>query len=253
MVGVGLNSSGEFNRENQRNFVVSETFQKLLENPIHGCAEEPLPTENFAYPIAGIVGMEELISTFIDLNENETLTAITAEAASSSKSSPDTSSTGTKQQPSTTPGSSSTPMKMASSKGSGMPAVGSGVFSDQLMFTTTLTGGVTPSVQINPIGRQWGLATGTNFAATVTRTDHHNLQIGLSLATPGETKLIAGLAAGPVGPRMAVLVTSGALAPSALQKHRNQVSPAEQRALDAMTQQRIDNFLNRFGTVVAAQ
>jgi hypothetical protein len=40
--------------------------------------------------------------------------------------------------------------------------------------------------------------------------------------------------------------------PSALQKSPSRIiSPAEQRALDAMTQQRLDNFLNRFGTFVA--
>jgi hypothetical protein len=69
----------------------------------------------------------------------------------------------------------------------GTPAVGSGSFSDTLMFITTLTGGVTPSLQINPVGKQWGLATGTNFGLTVTRTDHHNLQVGLSLVKPGES------------------------------------------------------------------
>jgi hypothetical protein len=134
-------------------------------------------------------------------------------------------------------------------KGSGTPAVGSGSFSDTLMFTTTLMGGVTPTVQINPVGKQWGLGTGTNFGLTVTRTDHHNLQIGLSLVKPGESTVEQPTA--PASPRLSVLVTSGKLAPSALQKHT--VTKAEQRALDAMTQQRLDNFLNRFGTVVPAQ
>jgi hypothetical protein len=103
-------------------------------------------------------------------------------------------------------------------------------------------GGVTPSVQINPVGKQWGLGAGTDLGFTVTRTDHHNLQIGLSLAKPGESITEAAIV--PTSPRASVLVTSGRLAPSALQKHS--VTKAEQRALDAMTQQRIDNYLTHF-------
>jgi hypothetical protein len=127
--------------------------------------------------------------------------------------------------------------------GSGTPAVESGSFSDTQMFMTTLTGGVTPSFQINPVGKQWGLATGTNFGLTVTRTDHHNLQVGLSLVEPGESTTEVAIVSNT--PRASVLVTSGRLAPSALQKHT--VTKAEQRVLDVMTQQRIDNYLIHFG------
>jgi hypothetical protein len=155
--------------------------------------------------------MDELISTFIDLNENENA-PLTASSAGS----------GTK-------GSSS----------------GSGVFADTLNFNTTLIAGVTPSVQINPVGHKWGLASPTNFAATVTRTDKHTLAIGLSLATTADkTKQVA--ATNPI------VVQSGSQVRSALQK-RGVQSPAEQRALDAVQQQRIDNFLNRFGTLTPTQ
>ena len=207
MAGVGLNSSGEFSREAIRTFIVSETFARLLEDTIPGCGKSPLRGENFAYPVAGTIGMDELISTFIDLNENENA-PLTASSAGS----------GTK-------GSSS----------------GSGVFADTLNFNTTLIGGLTPSVQINPVGHKWGLASPTNFAATVTRTDKHSLAIGLSLATTTDkTKQMA--ATNPI------VVQSGSQVRSALQK-RGVQSPAEQRALDAVQQQRIDNFLNRFGTL----
>jgi hypothetical protein len=209
MAGVGLNSSGEFSRENIRTFIVSETFARLLEDPIPGCGQSPLRSANFAYPVAGSIGMDELISTFIDLNENE-----------------------------------NAPLT-ASSAGSGTKGSGSGVFADTLNFNTTLIGGVTPSVQINPVGHKWGLASPTNFAATVTRTDKHTLAIGLSLATTADkTKQVA--AGNPI------VVQSGSQVRSALQK-RGVQSPAEQRALDAVQQQRIDNFLNRFGTLTPTQ
>ena len=209
MAGVGLNSSGEFSREAIRTFIVSETFGRLLEEEIVGCGQSPLRPENFAYPVAGTIGMDELISTFIDLNENAPLTAASAGS-------------GTK-------GSTS----------------GSGVFADTLNFNTILIGGVSPSVQINPVGHKWGLAAPTNFAATVTRTDKHSLAIGLSLATAADkTKQV--VANNPV------VVQSGSQVRSALQK-RGVQSPAEQRALDAVQQQRIDNFLNRFGTLTPTQ
>jgi hypothetical protein len=202
--GIGLNSSGEFSREAIRTFIVSETFARLLEEKILGCGHSPLQNENFAYPVAGSIGMAELISTFIDLNENDPLTA--------------------------------------SSKGA---SSGSGVFADTLNFNTILIGGVTPSVQINPVGHKWGLSSPTNFSATVTRTDKHTLAIGLSLATTADkTKQVVG-----TNP---IVVTSGSQVRSALQK-RGVQSPAEQRALDAVQQQRIDNFLNRFGTLAPTQ
>jgi hypothetical protein len=207
--GIGLNSSGEFSREAIRTFIVSETFARLLEEKILGCGQSPLQNENFAYPVAGSIGMAELISTFIDLNENDPLTA--------------------------------------SSGGSGTKGTssGSGVFADTLNFNTILIGGVTPSVQINPVGHKWGLSSPTNFSATVTRTDKHTLAIGLSLATTAD-KTRQVVATNPI------VVTSGSQVRSALQRRGIQ-SPAEQRALDAVTQQRIDNFLNRFGTPVPTQ
>jgi hypothetical protein len=207
MAGIGVNSSGEA----IRTFIVSETFARLLEDTIPGCGKSPLRPENFAYPVAGSIGMDELISTFIDLNENENA-PLTASSAGS----------GTK-------GSSS----------------GSGMFADTLNFNTTLIAGVTPSVQINTVGHKWGLASPTNFAATVTRTDKHTLAVDLSLATTADkTKQVA--ASNPI------VVQSGSQVRSALQK-RGVQSPAEQRALDAVQQQRIDNFLNRFGTLTPTQ
>jgi hypothetical protein len=224
MVGVGLNSSGDFSRDNSRTFLVSETFSRLLADTVPDCGIDKLQPENFAYPVAGSIGMTEMIATFIDLNEDDPL-QLPASGGGSDTSSPKTSST-------------------TSSKGSSpAKSTGSGVFADTVTFTTTLIGGVTPSVQINPVGNKWGLATGTNFAATVTRTDKHMLNIGLSLATAGE---IMQFGYAPT----TFIPLSGSLARSSLQKGSGRISSgAEQRALDAITQQRIDNFFTR-GTVV---
>jgi hypothetical protein len=195
MAGIGLNSSGDFSRDNIRKFTVTDTFEKLLFNRIPDCEDRPIDP-NFAYPVAGSIGMFELISTFIDLNEDDQLQPIPS---------------------------------------------GSGVFGDQLMFNTTLMGSVTPSVQINPVGHKWGLSSPTSIGATVTRTDKHMLNIGLSMSTEKAKPSGAGPAA--LGPTSALTTTS------ALHKVSG-TTPTEKRALAVVTQQRWDTFLDRFSTVV---
>jgi hypothetical protein len=66
----------DFSRNNARRFIMSDTFAKLLNDQSlnqHCDGDRP---SNFAYPIAGRIGMRELISTFIDLNEDQSLQAL---------------------------------------------------------------------------------------------------------------------------------------------------------------------------------
>src|SRR6266478_8780577 len=69
MAGVGLDAAGDFSRNNARRFIMSDTFADLLQDPNPNliCGDRP---SNFAYPIAGRIGIRELISTFIDLNRS---------------------------------------------------------------------------------------------------------------------------------------------------------------------------------------
>jgi len=76
VAGVGLDAAGDFSRNNARRFIMSDTFAKLLNDQSlnqHCDGDRP---SNFAYPIAGRIGMRELISTFIDLNEDQSLQAL---------------------------------------------------------------------------------------------------------------------------------------------------------------------------------
>ena len=68
IAGIGLSASGDFKRENLRHFVVSETAQDLLENRQLDCGPD-YKSSNYTYPIAGKIGIDELISTFFDVNE----------------------------------------------------------------------------------------------------------------------------------------------------------------------------------------
>jgi len=66
--GIGLSASSDFKRENRRHFVVSETAQDLLQNRDLPCSPD-YKSPNYAYPIAGKIGIDELIWTFFDLNQ----------------------------------------------------------------------------------------------------------------------------------------------------------------------------------------
>jgi hypothetical protein len=194
--GVGLSASGDFRRENLRHFVVSETAQDLLENKQlglengqRGCGPD-YRASNYAYPIAGRIGIAELISTFFDLNEVRNLA----------------------------------PDKTTST-----------VFADTLTFTTTLTGSASPHVIVAPSGNRWGLASPASLTASGSRVDKHALIIGLSLDVPKGT--VARTVA-------AAAVVPGFVGRSALQR-TNIRSFAEQSALDAVTQARLDAYLDR--------
>ena len=185
--GVGLSASGDYRRNNLRHFIVSDTFQDLLQNEKLNCGRE-YRYSNYAYPISGSIGMAELIDTFVDLNE---LKPLAQDKATSS------------------------------------------VFADTLTFTTTLTGSVSPHVIVAPVGNQWGLASPAGVTASAQRIDKHAVIIGLSMDTPkGASAKQAAAAPGYLQGR------------SALQKS-HVTSQAEQSALDAVSQARVDAYLDR--------
>jgi hypothetical protein len=189
--GVGLSAGGDFKRENLRHFVVSETALDLLQNEKIACGPNyDYRASNYAYPISGKIGIDELVSTFFDLNEIKNL---------------------------------------APDKGT------STVFADTLTFTTTLTASVTPHVIVAPVGNRWGLASPADVVASGSRVDTHKLIIGLSL---DDAKGTAGR------PVAAAAVVPGYAGKSALQKG-NVRSATEQSALNAVSQARIDAYLDR--------
>ena len=77
--GVVVGASDANSRNNIRRFTIVESFGELLKNPKLPCLDGYYP-ENFAYPIAGSIGMPELISTFIDLNEDKDLSPSSKDA-----------------------------------------------------------------------------------------------------------------------------------------------------------------------------
>lgn len=115
---------------------------------------------------------------------------------------------------------------------------GQSVFADTLKFTTVLDASAAPRLVLNPLGNRTGL-TDALFTASVKRQDLHQLIVGLSFPDPPK---------GASGPQN--VKRSPALAPSLFGARRpaSANSPQEQRALDAVDDQRFRTFLDRFGT-----
>ena len=66
---LALGASNDRLRENIRKFLITDTFENLVTKDIAHCDEVPVGP-NLVYPIIGRIGLYELISTFIDLNED---------------------------------------------------------------------------------------------------------------------------------------------------------------------------------------
>jgi hypothetical protein len=78
--GVVVGASDANARNNIRRFTIAETFAELLSNGKLQCFDG-YHADNFVYPIAGNIGMKELISTFIDLNQDKDLSPAAAGSA----------------------------------------------------------------------------------------------------------------------------------------------------------------------------
>lgn len=78
--GIIVGASDANARNNIRRFTIAETFSELLSNGKLVCFDG-YHADNFVYPIAGNIGMKELISTFIDLNQDKDLSPASAGSA----------------------------------------------------------------------------------------------------------------------------------------------------------------------------
>jgi hypothetical protein len=147
-VGLGLKAGGDFRRETVRIFRVTDSFSELANMPTKEC-DDSSPSKDYAYPIRGKIGLDEMVETFVQLNEYEHLSAA---------SSGDTASKGN----------------------SGKTTNVVPVLSDTFNFQTTLTGSTNPTLTLTPLSKAFHLAD-ASVGAAGSRKDIHKVIIGLSL------------------------------------------------------------------------
>jgi hypothetical protein len=141
LIGADANRS----RSNERTFTVTDTFSNLLKinTLIRGqrYCDKQMVQANYAYPIAGRIGVDEMVLTFFDLSLFGDVEAQQAK-----------------------PGAG------------GPPAM-----ADKLTFTTTIDGSVNPAkVVFNPVGSGLQVAD-ASLSGTLSRTDTHVVTVGLAL------------------------------------------------------------------------
>jgi len=127
-------------RQNIRTFTITDTFIHLMKDvEDRYCAPEYIRGPNYAYPIAGRVGIDEMIDTFVDLTLFAHLDG--------------------------------------DRKAKGPPTMG-----DTIKFTTKISGGATPKIELSPIGQALRVAS-ASIAFAASRQDVHTLIVCLSLPT----------------------------------------------------------------------
>jgi hypothetical protein len=70
---LGLGAGNNLQRENNRNFKISDNFHDLLLEVDDSYCLDVRAGENWIYPITGTIGLKEMIDTFIDLNQSGNL------------------------------------------------------------------------------------------------------------------------------------------------------------------------------------
>ncbi len=157
---LGLGGGHARKRNNVRTVQAQDTFEELfIKLNDQKCALSSQETKNWDYPIAGKIGMEELVRTFINLNDD------------------------------------------LRSKAPGASSVGVDKFSDELTYTTTYSGSVSPKVTLAPVTDKFHL-TQADGKLSASRTDKHKVELAFS-TPPKKTQKTAALSAGQRAKRKA--------------------------------------------------
>ena len=159
---LGLTGSFDRQRQNVRSFSITDNFGDLVRNLNPQYCNGQIVEANMRYPIAGKIGMDLVVHDFMMLALFGNLS-----------------------------GSLTDPITVK-----GPPTM-----VDQLQFTTTIGGSVTPGVTFTPLGKSVHVAD-AKLALLASRTDTHRLTVGLYLAPPGVKEIDRareGIFRGPPG------------------------------------------------------
>lgn len=148
---LGSSFGDTLQRDNIRAFTITNNFQELVQLPADYCNFEP-SSPNFQYPIAGAIGIAEMVDTFVDLTLFNNLGG-EKDVATAAKRGP--------------------------------PSMG-----DTITFTTTISAGLVPKVVFTPVGTAARLLNAT-LILDASRIDKHKVIIGLGLPG-GPDKIFGG-------------------------------------------------------------
>jgi hypothetical protein len=176
---LALTGGASRKRSNDRTFTSTDTFNGLLKLPEKYC-EGFVVGPNYIYPIAGRIGIDAVMSDFINL----TLFANLGPASSSSSSSTSPGSSGGAGG-ATAPAASGTKTSASSTKAT---AASPPTLADKLTFTTSVTGSVNPVATFTPIGRNFQVS-GASLTGLADRVDVHQVTVALAIAPTDLTEL----------------------------------------------------------------
>lgn len=171
---AGLNAGSQRARASDRNFRIVESFHTLLGDR-DKCGKGPPRGPNRKYPIAGSIGLKEVINTYVKLNE---LTHLVTAGGGGGREGREG---GGDQQPGEGRGKSGRSGFIAFTDPGpeDLPETVT-IFSDKLTFTTKLVGGLKPSVKLSPVKGRFRLA---EAAADLSadRTDVHKVTVAMAV------------------------------------------------------------------------
>ena len=156
-------------RETIRNFRVTDTFGGLRR--LSGCeGPDTITAGNYIYPITGRVGLEEMVMTFVNLNEHENLSPPPSKSAELKSA-----------DMAFAAADALTPAKKAAKKPATAPAKVA-LLADTFNFTTTITGTLTPTLTITPVAHLSRLnLTQATMPLSTSRKDVHKLVVAMSV------------------------------------------------------------------------
>lgn len=145
-VSLGVSGGFDRQRQNERSFTITDNFGDLLTKVREDYCKGRLANENYAYPIAGRVGVDRVVIDFMHLTLFANLSGLNKDTGKITK------------------------------------VEGPPTMVEQLQFQTTIGGSATPKITFIPLGRGFEFAD-ASLGLTVSRKDTHQLTIGLYLDT----------------------------------------------------------------------
>jgi hypothetical protein len=171
--GLAANVGTDRQRQTIRNFRIGDTFEGLR-TKLLGCdTSDVMVTGNHVYPIAGKVGLDEMLKTFVDLNEFENLTAPPSKASASADGDGMI-----LAYAEAVPPPKAKKKKPAPTEAPEKPVP---VLADTFNFVTLISGSVTPTLTIVPVHPNRFNLTSASIPLSSSRKDTHKLVVAMSL------------------------------------------------------------------------